>query len=258
MTFLHAVSSEWLKRRRSLTTWLVVGAAGFVPAVITLSRFRRVDLVAAAYRRPEFWDLLWRQAWESMALMILPLSVMLLVSLITQLEDRNNGWKQLHAAPITLPAVFLAKLCVILGLCFGILVLHMAALYAAAIVPPLILAKIDMPGHGMPLVAFMRRNVDFLIDASPIVAIQYGLALRFRTFVAPLAIGMAFWILSIGTMSWSFNYVIPYSYAGLDYLAVEYQRPRSLPASPTTIAAAGFVVFTLAGYFVFASRRDKG
>jgi hypothetical protein len=59
-------------------------------------------------------------------------------------------------------------------------------------------------------------------------------------------------------MSWSYNYLIPYSYAGIDYLAVEYQRPRPLPASPRTIAAAGFVVFTLAGYLVFASRRDKG
>ena len=258
MMFLDAVSSEWLKRRRSLTTWLVVGAAGFVPAIITLARFRRIDAVAAAYRRPEFWELLWRQAWESMALMILPLSVMLLVSLITQLEDRNNGWKQLHAAPITLPAIFAAKLSVILILSLGVLILHTAALYVAAVVPPLLLGAVDMPVRAIPLAAFMRRNLDFLIDASPIVAIQYALALRFRTFVAPLAIGMALWIFSIGTMSWNYNYLIPYSYAGIDYLAVEYQRPRPLPASPRAIAAAGFVVFTLAGYLVFASRRDKG
>jgi len=258
MMFLHAVSSEWLKRRRSLTTWLVVGAAAFVPGIITLSRFRRLDAVAAVYRRPDFWEALWRQAWESMAVMILPLSAMLLVSLITQIEDRCSGWKQVHAAPLTLPVIFLAKLAVILTLCLALVVLHTAALYVAGVLPPLLLAGVDMPASTIPIAAFMRRNLDFLIDTSPIVAIQYALALRFRTFVAPLAIGMALWILSVGTISWSYSFLIPYSYATLDYLSVEYHRRFSLPASTQTIATACFFVFTLAGYFVFASRRDKG
>jgi hypothetical protein len=258
MAFLHVVSSEWLKRRRSLTTWLVLGSAGFVPGIITLARFRRLDAIPPAYQRPDFWELLWQQAWESMALMILPLSLMLMVSLITQIEDRSNGWKQVHAAPVTLPAAFLAKLVVIFALGLLLVVLHTAALYVAAVVPPLLLATVDMPGRAIPLATFMRRNVEFLVDASPIVAIQYALALRFRTFVAPLAIGMALWILSIGTISWRYNFLIPYSYAGLDYLAVEYHRPRPLPGGPQAIAGAAFVVFTLAGYIVYASRRDKG
>src|SRR6185436_17966852 len=98
----------------------------------------------------------------------------------------------------------------------------------------------------------------FLLDALPIVAVQYLLALRFRTFIAPLAIGMALWILSIGTISWQFNYLIPYSHAGLDYLVVEYQRRMPLPARPSTIAVARFIVFTIIGYGLFAMRKDKG
>ncbi len=258
VTLMHAVSSEWLKRRRSLTTWLVLGSAGFVPAIILLARFRRPAALPALYAAPDFWDVLWKQAWEAMAVMILPFAAMLIVSLIAQIEDRNNAWKQVHAAPVPLSVIFVAKLIVIVALAGIMLVLHTVALYASALVPAIVLPAVSAPSQPFAFLTFMRRNLDFLIDALPIVAIQYALALRFRTFVAPLAIGMAFWILSIGTFSWTYNYLIPYSYAGLDYLTVEYHRVIPLPASPRLIAGACFVVFTMAGYGVYASRRDKG
>jgi lantibiotic transport system permease protein len=256
--YVRAVSSEWLKRRRSLTTWLVAGSAAFVPAIIFLSRFRRIDVLPALYRDPRFWELLWRQAWEAMALMILPLAVMLTVSLITQIEDRNNAWKQVHAAPVPLAVVFAAKLTVIVALVTVLVLLYTPAIYLAGILPALVLPSVPRPAAGFPLAAFLRRDVDFIVDMLPIVAIQFALALRFRTFLTPLAVGMATWIFSVGTISWRYSYMIPYSYGSLDYLMVEYHRQVPLPASPPVIASGCFVVFTLAGYVVYAARRDKG
>ena len=253
-----ALSSEWLKRRRSLTTPLIAGSAGFVPAIIVLSRFRHRDALPAIQADPRFWELLWKQAGEAMTLMILPLTVMLVVSLITQIEDRNHAWKQVHAAPLPLPVIYTAKLTVILTLVMALLLLHTAAVYAAGVLPGALLPGIGRPAQPFPLRAFLGRALAFAADALPIVAIQYALALRVRSFLAPLSIGMALWILSVGTISWRFNFLIPYSHAGLDYLIVEYQRALPLPARPPVIAAACFSVFTVAGYAVYASRRDKG
>jgi len=255
---VRAIASEWLKRRRSLTTWLVTGSAAFVPSIIFAARFRRIDALPAVYGDAEFWPRLWVQAWESMALMILPLAAMLLVSLITQIEDRNNGWKQVHAAPVPLAAIFLAKLTVILTLLAGLIVLFTGAIYLAGILPAVLLPSVHAPPRAFPLAAFLKRDLDFFVDTMPIVAVQYLLALRFRTFLAPLAIGMALWIFSIGTISWYYNFVIPYSHAGLDYLIVEYHRVRPLPASPRAIAGACFAIFTVVGYAVYRARRDKG
>jgi hypothetical protein len=183
---------------------------------------------------------------------------MLLVSLITQIEDRNNGWKQVHAAPVPLAAIFAAKLIVILALVAGLIALFTGAIYLAGILPAVLLPSVPVPPRAFPLAAFLRRDLDFFVDTMPIVAIQYFLALRLRTFLAPLAIGMALWILSIGTISWYYNFVIPYSHAGLDYLIVEYHRVRPLPASPRAIAGVCFVVFTVVGYTAYRARRDKG
>ena len=62
-----------------------------------------------------------------------------------------------------------------------------------------------------------RRNVSFFLDALPVVGLQYLLALRFRSFVIPLAAGLALWIAALGGLPWEFNYVIPYSYPAIDY-----------------------------------------
>jgi ABC-type Na+ transport system ATPase subunit NatA len=53
----------------------------------------------------------------------LPMGVVLVTSLIVQLEYRSNAWKQLAAAPVSYPAVYLAKLGVILVLLLEFFVL---------------------------------------------------------------------------------------------------------------------------------------
>ena len=258
LTLWRSVWSEWLKRKRSLTVPLVLGSACFVPAIIFLSRFRRIDGLPAIYRHPRFWDTLWVQSWEAMALMILPMAIMLMVTLITQIEDTNHAWKQVHATPQPLAAVYAAKLIVILALVAGLIVTFTAAIYASGMLPAAIFRHVEAPAGDFPLARFLRRDVVFFIDALPIVALQFLLALRFRTFLTPLGIGMALWILSVGTLGWTYKYLIPYSYGAIDYLMVEYKRPMALPAPPAAIAAGCFVVFTLAGYVFYAGRKDRG
>lgn len=254
----RSVWSEWLKRKRSLTTWLVAGSAAFVPSIILLSRFRHVETLPRVYQQDRFWDTLWVQSWEAMALMILPLAIMLMVSLITQIEYRNNTWKQLHASPQPLVTIFVAKLVVIAVLLGAMVGGFIGAVYLAGVLPAVVFSHVDLPGRAFPLTRFVSRAAVLLVDSLPIVGLQYLLAMRLQSFLTPLGIGMALWILSIGTLSWKYNFLIPYSLAGLDYLKVEYQRPVLLPFSPSVIAMTFFLVFTSVGCALYVSRQDKG
>jgi lantibiotic transport system permease protein len=134
-TFLAGVRSEWLKQRRSLGAWLVLGGGLFIPGIITAVRLLRPAGLPQLYRAPGFWERLWTQSWESMAVMILPLVVMLAASLIVQIEYRNNTWKQVHATPQPLATIFLAKLVMILKLVVQLLFWFNAGIYLAGIVP---------------------------------------------------------------------------------------------------------------------------
>jgi hypothetical protein len=255
--FFFGLSSEWLKQRRSLTRPLVIGSACFIPAIIFLSRFRHIDALPALYRAPRFWEGLWRQSWEAMALMILPLAIMLMASLIAQIEYRSNAWKQLHATPQPLAAIFAAKLVVLLVRVAQLILWFNVAIYAAGALPALLFDGVSLPGP-LRIGYFLDRDVRFFVDVLPIVALQYVLAILFRSFLAPLGIGMALWIFSVGTMSWRYSWIVPYSAASLDYLSVEYQRALPLPVSPPVIAFAWFFVFTVVGYVLYSWKRERG
>ncbi len=84
--YVHSFQSEWLKRRRSLASWLVVCGAFFTPLVITTAKIVRHSALAAASSSPVYWETLWKSSWESMAIFLLPLGAILASSLITQLE----------------------------------------------------------------------------------------------------------------------------------------------------------------------------
>ena len=253
---MFSVASEWLKQRRSLAGYVVIGSACFVPSIVFLSRFRQVDALPGLYRSAGFWDTLWRQSWEAMALMILPMAVMLLASLLAQVEYRSNAWKQTFTTPQPIAAIFAAKLAVLLALVAGLIACFNAAIYAAGTAPALLFAHVPYPvpvrvGH------FLARDLSFFADVLPIVSLQFVLAILLRSFLAPLAIGMALWVLSVGTISWQYSWTLPYSAATLDYLLVEYRRPLELPVSPPAIASAYAVLFTGVGYVLYARKRER-
>ena len=257
--FVPSVRSEWLKRRRSLTTLLVLGAASFIPALLLAIRLFRWRDLPAAHQSPLFWERLWAQHLESMAIMIGPLTIMLIVSLVTQIEYRNNAWKQVHASPQPLGTIFFAKLTVILAIVVQMFLLFNVAFYVAAMLPAWLLPSVSAPAASYPLKLFLWRSANYLVDMLPIVAVQFLLALRFRSFVLPLAVGMVLWILSLGFLGWEFNYLLPYGYATIDYSSTVQSRvSQQLPASPRVLASSLFAGFTLVGYAVYVTRKDRG
>lgn len=105
MTFINSFQSEWLKRKRSLASWLVVAGAFFTPAIILTARIKNHAALAPHYAADDFWQKLWNQSWESMEVFLLSIGIILATGLIAQIEYKNNTWKQLHATPQRLTTI---------------------------------------------------------------------------------------------------------------------------------------------------------
>lgn len=258
MTLLRCIRTEWLKLKGSFASWLVLGTGLFVPAIVIVVRLRRPQKLAAIYRTPHFWEGLWSNMWQSMAVMMLPMFIILVTSLVVQIEYRNNSWKQLHTSPQPLPVIFAAKLIVILTLLVELLVVFNAGLYLAGVVPGLVFG-VQLPAGPIPYHLFLTRNVNFLIDALPMVAVQYLLALHFKNFAVPLGLGMGLWLFAIGMISWQYSYVVPYTYCALDYYATAGTIiVRHLPASIQTMAFSYFAFFIAAGLVLYMTKKERG
>lgn len=258
LAFLHSFQSEWLKRRRSHAYWLVTVGAFFTPTIVTIARLVRHQGLAAAYAADSFWLTLWHNSWESMAIFFLPMAAILTTSLITQIEHRNNAWKQLHTLPLNAATLFFSKLLVVVLMLGQFLLLFDLGIWLSAVIPWALLPGVPYPSAPIPYREFLQQTGWYFLDCLPIVAFQYLISLRFRSFLLPIGVGFMTWVAALAALPWRYAAAIPYTYCMLDYLKDDASKKAAVP--PFDIHAAALVyglVFVIAGFLLFAAKRDK-
>jgi hypothetical protein len=257
-TFIDVLHAEWLKTRRSFASWLIVVGALFTPAIVVGVRLLHRPQLPSLYAQPDFWARLWRDSWESMAIFFLPMAAMLATSLITQIEYRNNAWKQVHALPLSPTTLYGAKLLVLLAMMLQFLLLFDIGIGLSALIPYWLTSDVPYPGLP-PLQPFLGQSLLYFVDCLPIVAAQYLLSLRFKNFLLPIGFGFLAWVAALAATSSQYGYVIPYAYSMLDYLKDAATRRPALPALDFHWhAVAYFVALTLIGHWLFVHQRHKG
>jgi len=257
--FWRSVASEWLKGRRSLAAWLVVGGGLLVPAILLAIRLRQRSALPALYRGAAFWEQVWSQAWQSLAVLLLPTGLIVLTSLVTQLEHRYDGWKQVRATPQSDLAIFGAKLLVVLVMVAQFFVVLNVGVWLVGVVPPLLFPELPFAAERFPLAAFAARSLDFYVDALPIVALQFLLGLRSRNVLVPVGIGLGVWTVATSALSWRYGYVFPYAYVAMDFLSESSSAVGgALPAPLGAVALVAAGATTAVGYALFATTEDRG
>jgi hypothetical protein len=259
MTFIDSFQSEWLKKKRSLASWLVVAGAFFTPAIILTARIKNHAALGPFYVSEDFWKRLWNQSWESMEVFLLPIGIILATGLIAQIEYKNNTWKQLHTTPQTLTTIFFAKLLVILIMLAQVFVLFNAGVYLSAVIPSMIFARLPYPPAPIPYLSFWNANVNFFVDCLPIVALQYLLSLQFKNFLVPVGAGFVIWFLGIGLLSWEYSYLFPYNHGAINFLSGAGQfANRKIPVNTELLALVYFAALTVLGWFLYVTKKEKG
>lgn len=248
---IYSLRSEWLKIKRSLAFWLVIVGAAFTPAIITLIQILRPAKIPAQFAASNFWVGYYKNAWQSMLSLLLPMGIILAVTLVTQLEYKNNSWKQLHTTPQSLTAIYLNKFIVLLVLQFQLFVLFNIAVYLSAVVVSTALPTVTFPTEAFPWRHVVVQSGYYFIDSLPIIAIQYLLSLVFRNFLVAVGAGLIFLVTTLVMLSWEHAYVFPYSYGIMDYLG---RFPdRNLHA----LAVAWFVFTFVTAYILYRIKPDK-
>lgn len=257
--FFRAFHSEWLKRKRSFASTLVIGGSLFTPAIVAVVRLIHYRDLPVLYQANAFWPNMWRSCWESMAIFFLPLGAILATSLITQIEFKSNAWKQVHTLPLSAAVIFLSKLGVILVMLAQFLVLFNAGIYVSGILPSLIVPGVPHPKGSFLSLPLLRENAFYFVHCLPIVAAQYLMALRAHNVLIPIGIGFLAWVGAIAAVSSKFAIWWPYGFTIVHYLR---DKPKG-----THLAAFGhlhwlalgfFVLLTLASYAMFATKNEKG
>ena len=178
---LRLIAVEFLKLRRSLVLLLCVAAPSLI-AILTFIMVLRWD-------KPGPWLMFTAGGSALWAYFMLPMTITALTVLIAQLEHGPRGWNHLLALPLPRWQIFLAKALVVLALCAGMsvvlaLLLPLSGMAAEAVHSGDLLTGAVPWGDTFWLLARMYAGAMLLI------AVQLWAALRFRSFVPPLVLGI--------------------------------------------------------------------
>lgn len=257
MMFINSFQSEWLKKRRSLASWLVVAGALFTPMIILLARIKNYGNLPPLYASEDFWQRTLVQTWESMAIFLLPVGIILATGLICQIEFKNNTWKQLHTTPQSLTVIYLAKFLVIIVMLVEVFILYNLAMYLTALIPPMIFSSIPYP-PAPPYGQFWKMSVNFFIDCLPVVALQYLISLHFKNFLVPVGVGFGIWFLGVGILPWEYSYLLPYNHGPISFTTMHSRfAHRVIPVNLELLATIYFAVFFFAGWLLYVNKKEK-
>lgn len=253
---INCFKAEWIKKRRSFADWLVWIGAFFIPIVNTIIFLVYPSQIQKIHAAPDFWKNIFNKYWETMSVLLLPMGIVLAVSLITQIEFKNNTWKQLHTTPVPFTSIFFSKLSVLILMLIQLIVLFNIGTIISAFIPSFFNAAIPFPPGNISLQFLLVENAEFFLTCLPLLSLQYLISLQFKNFLIPIGAGLALVIGGLIALSWKYIYLIPSSYVTLHY----FQRYGKNPAAYNMLAwsVGWFLFFTLLGYILYLFKKEKG
>ncbi len=195
--FLTGVKAESMKVRRTPAFWLTLGGAGFIPLVNFIRLAGRPDVFVLRMKGNP-WMLHANDCWAPAASFLLPLYVVLLVSLIAQIEYGNNTWKQVYASPRSYADIFFSKFLVVNFLIIVCFVLFTLLIVLSGYAVSAVNRDYNFLSDSVPWAHLLRVAEKMYLSILGITALQFALSIHIKNFVTPLAIGMALFTILTG------------------------------------------------------------
>lgn len=252
MTLAVSVRSELLKTKRTAAFYFTLIGAAVVPLLIFFNVLSD-GLPDQERSIKDPLNALFKLSTEMTGIAIFPWFIILLCTLLPQIEFRNNTWKQVLASPQTKGTVFLAKLINIHLLMLLFLVANQLLMWLVAAAIHVALPDLNLlqrPFNGSAAYAKLGNAYLMLLGVS---AIQFWLGLRFKNFLVPVAIGFVLWMIgSVMVFEYQSGFAPYFPYC---FHALNFSPKHQAQLTTTAWSSAGYGLFFLTLCFVDFKRR---
>ncbi len=252
MNMLISLRSEILKSKRTASIYLTIIAAAFGPFMSVLDTL--FDEVIRPEEEKVFFNIIMIEKFQMTAFLVFPFFVILICTLLPQLEYKNNTWKQLLTSPQTKMNVFAAKFINVHRLIIIFLIVNQCCTLIYAVIIHLAKPSLDLLNQPVNVSEVVLHVVSSYISLLALISIQFWLGLRFRNFIAPIGIGVAVWFLGslmVMNMKAPLAEYFPYSY----HVYAAFPESRLNFDNVRWMSAGYAVLFLLIGFLDFKKRR---
>jgi hypothetical protein len=190
MNLAISLRSEILKTKRTASLYFTLIGAAVVPVIFLMNVLLDEDGIDATRKNP--LNALFKLLSEMNGLAFFPWFIILICTLLPQIEYRNNTWKQVFTSPQTKADVFMAKfvnihLLMLLFMVSTHLFMFIAIVFASSIKPALGFFNHPLDGRTVFLNA-----ANAYVTMLAVCAIQFWIGLRFKILLFPLPLALPY------------------------------------------------------------------
>ncbi len=257
MTFIVSTQAEVLKTKRTASFWLSIIGAALIPTLFFLNLTIESNNAFKSFAADP-WKKMFFSAWQILAV-LLPMYIILISTLIPQIEFKNNTWKQVFASPQTVSSIFFSKFLTIHIMILFCFILFNLLMILSGVLIDFVTPKFTFLERNIDWKTLLRLNVKTYISILGISAFQYWMSLRFKNFVAPVGIGLALVIGAVVSLNlnWPHIYKYPYTYPLLSYDSMKKTSGPFLENHEWN-SIGYFAFFMLVGFLDMKLRKEKG
>lgn len=252
MSLAKSIRSEILKTRRTGPLYLAIGAAAFGPFMSMLDIL--LDGVEGEHAQQIFSEMLIKK-FQMTALVAFPLFLILVSTLLPQIEYKNNTWKQVLTAPQSKLHVFAAKFINIQMLIGVFLITNMLLMLLSAVLLHFLQPSLNVLNQPVNVNSMLMARVNIYIALLAMCCIQFWLGLRFKSFIIPIAIGIACWFAGTIFVMQDMGFAAYFPYSFHAYGNFPKYDPTSNAVGWSSLVIA--LIFLILGYLDFRRKSMK-
>jgi len=252
MSLIISLRSEILKTKRTAAFYFTLIGAAIVPFMFLFSIVSE-GLPGEIKRSKDPINAMLRISSEMTGLCILPLFVVLICTLLPQVEYRNNTWKQVLASPQTKLNVFAGKFLNIHLMILLFLIASHLFMWVVIVATHFILPGVNILNQPPDLYAVLADNADAYLSVLAIGAIQFWIGLRSKNFIVPVAIGIICWLTGTVMVLEYHSAMSPYFPYGFHAIRLSVFKSQLTQVEWTSFGYA--VLFLVLGFLDFKRRR---
>lgn len=247
-SYFISIKNEVFKLKRTFAFWLTIISAFFIPAIYFVYYLLKYKtLIPANDINP--WDKFLNNQIISVSSLLIPLFIVLITSLIIQLEHKSSGIKLLFSLPISKWSIYYGKLTVVLGMILFTYVLFFIMMLCIGVIVGTVHKELNLlsyaPNYEQPIKLLFRSFTAIL----GILGIQFWLSFKMKNFIIPIGIGMVLVITGLIIFQAKESMYFPYAYSRLSLFSLGEELGNMIWFPKVSIYSIGyFLFFSIFGY----------
>mgnify|MGYP000468792060 CR=1 FL=1 len=245
--YISSTKNELIKLKRTFAFWLTIISALLFPLLFFVAYLlKNKNLVPEIGINP--WERFMGTQIENSIPFLIPMFIVLITSLIMQIEHKSLGIKHLFALPIPKWSVYFGKLSIVILAILATYVYYYVAILISGLLLGLIYPDLAFLNFQPEYVKYIHILFTSFVASLGIIGIQFWLSFRLKNFIIPLGVGMFLAVVGIIISQAPESIYFPYSFNVLS-VSLGDEMPLTFGVSSVTIySVICFLITSVLGY----------